>query len=105
MSVEDKTVKKFTQKRGSEDDAESSVDQMAGAMKALAYPQRIKILQSLSQQGMYFSELSKLTGLKTTALNNNLSGEAQGAPSSSATTGHGQSLPPTVGTPAASKSR
>ncbi|GEM_PF-1518225 len=73
MSVEDKTVKKFTQKRGSEDDAESSVDQMAGAMKALAYPQRIKILQSLSQQGMYFSELSKLTGLKTTALNNNLS--------------------------------
>jgi len=49
-----------------------SVDQLAGTMKAMAYPQRIRILQALSEKGMYFSELSELTGLKTTALNTNL---------------------------------
>jgi DNA-binding transcriptional ArsR family regulator len=64
--------KASSQRESNEANTESSVDQMAGAMKALAYPQRIRILQSLSQKGMYFSELSELTGLKTTALNSNL---------------------------------
>jgi DNA-binding transcriptional ArsR family regulator len=50
----------------------ASIEHLAGAMKALAYPQRIRILQAISGKGMYFSELSELTGLKTTALNNNL---------------------------------
>ncbi|MCW4021399.1 MAG: winged helix-turn-helix domain-containing protein [Candidatus Bathyarchaeota archaeon] len=53
-------------------DSTVSIDQLAGTFKAMAYPQRIRILQALSEKGMYFSELSKLTGLKTTALNNNL---------------------------------
>jgi DNA-binding transcriptional ArsR family regulator len=73
MSVEKRKAKQPSQKESSKENVESAVDQMVGAMKALAYPQRIKILQSLSQQGMYFSELTELTGLKTTALNNNLS--------------------------------
>jgi len=73
MSVEKRRAKQSSQKESGKENVEYTVDQMAGAMKALAYPQRIKILQSLSQQGMYFSELSELTGLKTTALNNNLS--------------------------------
>ncbi len=72
MSIENKNVEQSSQKENSKDNTESTVDQLAGAMKALAYPQRIRILQSLCQNGMYFSELSKLTGLKTTALNSNL---------------------------------
>jgi DNA-binding transcriptional ArsR family regulator len=72
MTIANKSTKRRLQKESKKTDTESSVDQMAGAMKALAYPQRIKILQSLSQNGMYFSELSELTGLKTTALNSNL---------------------------------
>ena len=72
MNIENKNIKQSSQKENSKDNTESTVDQMAGAMKALAYTQRIRILQSLSQKGMYFSELSKLTGLKTTALNSNL---------------------------------
>ena len=35
MSVEDKTVKRSPQKRGSGDDAESSVDQMAETIRLL----------------------------------------------------------------------
>lgn len=72
MNIENKNVEQSSQKESSKDNTESTVDQLAGAMKALAYPQRIRILQSLCQKGMYFSELSKLTGLKTTALNSNL---------------------------------
>ena len=72
MNIENKNDRQSSQKESNKDNTESPVDQMAGAMKALAYPQRIRILQSLSQKGMYFSDLSKLTGLKTTALNSNL---------------------------------
>ncbi len=72
MNIENKNIKQSSQKENNEENTEFTVDQMAGAMKALAYPQRIRILQSLSQKGMYFSELSRLTGLKTTALNSNL---------------------------------
>ena len=72
MTIANKSVKRRSQKENKKINAESSIDQIAGAMKALAYPQRIRILQSLSQKGMYFSELSELTGLKTTALNSNL---------------------------------
>jgi DNA-binding transcriptional ArsR family regulator len=72
MKIENKDSKKVSQKESTKINIESLVDQMAGAMKALAYPQRIRILQALSQKGMYFSELSEMTGLKTTALNSNL---------------------------------
>ena len=71
MNIENKGSKRISQK-SSKANSDSSIDQIAGAMKALAYPQRIKILQELSQRGMYFSELAELTNLKTTALNNNL---------------------------------
>jgi len=71
MSIDNKGIKRVLQK-SNKANSDTAIDQIAGAMKALAYPQRIKILQELSQRGMYFSELAELTNLKTTALNNNL---------------------------------
>jgi DNA-binding transcriptional ArsR family regulator len=64
--------KRSTSHGFSSSETKASIEHLAGAMKALAYPQRIRILQAISGKGMYFSELSELTGLKTTALNNNL---------------------------------
>jgi len=71
MNIDNKGSKRVSQK-SNKANSDTTVDQIAGAMKALAYPQRIRILQELSQRGMYFSELAELTNLKTTALNNNL---------------------------------